>query len=184
MKNRFIFLLLLTLSVIAATLLITNNKYKAIKTMKKNHQTTELNKEQMPKEYLDNGIFKDYYKKAYNKLKKMSLEEKISQILLVRYPEENQKDIIKKYQFGGYLFFSKDFKDKTKDNVIKMINDSNEESKIPILTAVDEEGGIVVRVSSNKNLRNEAFSSSSELYKSGGFDKIREDTKEKSSLFM
>ena len=97
MKNRFIFLLLLTLSVIAATLLITNNKYKAIKTMKKNHQTTELNKEQMPKEYLDNGIFKDYYKKAYNKLKKMSLEEKISQILLVRYPEENQKDIIKKY---------------------------------------------------------------------------------------
>ena len=182
MKNRFIFLFLLTLSVIAATLLITNNKYKAIKTMKKNHQTTELNKEQMPKEYLDNGIFKDYYKKAYNKLKKMSLEEKISQILLVRYPEENQKDIIKKYQFGGYLFFSKDFKDKTKDNVIKMINDSNEESKIPILTAVDEEGGIVVRVSSNKNLRNEAFSSSSELYKSGGFDKIREDTKEKSSL--
>lgn len=182
MKNRFIFLLLLTLSVIAATLLITNNKYKAIKTMKKKHQTTELNKEQMPKEYLDNGIFKDYYKKAYNKLKKMSLEEKISQILLVRYPEENQKDIIKKYQFGGYLFFSKDFKDKTKDNVIKMINDSNEESKIPILTAVDEEGGIVVRVSSNKNLRNEAFSSSSELYKSGGFDKIREDTKEKSSL--
>ena len=84
-------------------------------------------------------MFKDYYEKAYQKLEKMSLDEKIGQILLVRYPDNNQKEIVEKYQFGGYLFFGKDFKDKTKDEVIKMIDDSNSISKIPLLTAVDEE---------------------------------------------
>lgn len=182
MKNKFIIVILLIISTAAVTFFTINSKYKAINVMNNKSSKKELNKEEMPKKYMDNGLFKNYYKKAYQKLKKMSQNEKISQILLVRYPEENQTEIIKKYQFGGYLFFAKDFKDKTKEDVIKMIADSNKVSKIPILTAVDEEGGIVVRVSRNKNLQSEAFSSPSELYKSGGFEKIKEDTIEKSNL--
>lgn len=182
MKNKFIIVILLIISTAAVTFFTINSKYKAINVMNNKSSKKELNKEEIPKKYMDNGLFKNYYKKAYQKLKKMSQSEKISQILLVRYPEENQTEIIKKYQFGGYLFFAKDFKDKTKEDVIKMIADSNKVSKIPILTAVDEEGGIVVRVSRNKNLRSEAFSSPSELYKSGGFEKIKEDTIEKSNL--
>ena len=182
MKNKFIIVILLIISTAAVTFFTINSKYKAINVMNNKSSRKELNKEEMPKKYMDKGLFKNYYKKAYQELKKMSQSEKISQILLVRYPEENQTEIIKKYQFGGYLFFAKDFKDKTKEDVIKMIADSNKVSKIPILTAVDEEGGIVVRVSRNKNLRSEAFSSPSELYKSGGFEKIKEDTIEKSNL--
>lgn len=182
MKNKFIIVILLIISTTAVTFFTINSNYKVINVMNNKSSKKELNKEEMPKKYMDNGLFKNYYKKAYQKLKKMSQNEKISQILLVRYPEENQTEIIKKYQFGGYLFFAKDFKDKTKYDVIKMISDSNKVSKIPILTAVDEEGGIVVRLSSNKNLRSEAFSSPSELYKSGGFEKIKEDTIEKSNL--
>ena len=182
MKNKFIMVILLIILTAAVIFFTINSNYKVINVMNNKSSKKELNKEEMPKEYLDNGIFKNYYKKAYQKLKKMSQNEKISQILLVRYPEENQTEIIKKYQFGGYLFFAKDFKDKTKEDVIKMIADSNKVSKIPILTAVDEEGGIVVRVSRNKNLRSEAFPSPSELYKSGGFEKIKEDTIEKSNL--
>ena len=45
------------------------------------------------KVWLDNGIFKDYYKKAYEKLNDMTLDEKIAQILLVRYPDENQSEV-------------------------------------------------------------------------------------------
>ena len=112
----------------------------------------------------------------------MSIDQKIGQLLLVRYPEEEQKEVLKKYQFGGYLFFAKDFRNKTKDEVISMINDLQSTSKIPILTAVDEEGGVVVRVSSNPNLRNERFLSSQKLYELGDFDKIKEDTIEKSNL--
>lgn len=155
---------------------------KNLSVVKESSKVKEINKKKVFNKSLDNGLFKVYYEKAYQKLEKMSLDEKIGQILLVRYPDNNQKEIVKKYQFGGYLFFGKDFKDKTKDEVIKMIDDSNSVSKIPLLTAVDEEGGIVVRVSSNKNLRSEIFLSSSELYKNGGFDRIKADTIEKSNL--
>lgn len=155
---------------------------KNLSVVKESSKVKEINKKKVSNKSLDNGLFKDYYEKAYQKLEKMSLDEKMGQILLVRYPDNHQKEIVEKYQFGGYLFFGKDFKDKTKDEVIKMIDDSNSVSKIPLLTAVDEEGGIVVRVSSNKNLRSERFLSSSELYKNGGFDRIKADTIEKSNL--
>ena len=71
---------------------------------------------------------------------------------------------------------------KTKEQVKKMMNDLQNIVKIPILTAVDEEGGNIVRISSNPNLSSEPFASPSELYDEGGFPKITEDTIKKSSL--
>ena len=136
----------------------------------------------IPKDFLDNGIFKDYYELAYKKLKTMTLDEKISQILLVRYPDNNQVDTLKNYQFGGYVFYAKDFQDKNSNQVKTMMNNLQEVSKIPILTATDEEGGKVVRVSSNPKLASTPFKSSKELYASGGFEAIREDTVNKSRL--
>lgn len=135
----------------------------------------------IPKVWLDNGLFKKYYEKAYKKLEGMTLDEKIAQILLVRYPDDGI-NVLKNNQFGGYVFYAKDFKDKTSDEVKKMMNDLQSVSKIPILTAVDEEGGRVVRVSSNPNLASSPFKSSRELYLEGGFDRIKEDTIQKSKL--
>lgn len=136
----------------------------------------------IPSDYMDNGIFSEYYGLAYSKLKELTLDEKIGQLLLVRYPDNNQKELLKKYGFAGYVFFEKDFRDKTKSEVLSMMSGLQDVSKVPILTAVDEEGGKVVRISTNPNLRDTPFLSSSELYASGGFDKIRQDTKEKSKL--
>lgn len=142
--------------------------------------TTEKNG--TPSEFNDNGIFSTYYVLANNKLKELSLEEKIGQLLLVRYPDSGAIDDLKKYNFGGFVFFAKDFKDKTKTQVVSMIKDLQKNSKIPLLTAVDEEGGKVVRVSSNPNLASTPFKAPSELYKTGGLDLIRQDTKDKSDL--
>lgn len=136
----------------------------------------------LPDNYNDNGVFNDYYELAYNKLNELSLEEKIGQLLLVRYPEKNGIELLKEYGFGGYVFYERDFKDKTKIQVQNMIKDLQRSSEIPIITAVDEEGGKVVRISSNSNLRDTPFLSSSELYDLGGFDRISDDTKEKSKL--
>ena len=136
----------------------------------------------VPVDYLDQGIFSDYYILAYNKLKELSLDEKISQLLLVRYPDENQTEILKKYPFGGYVFFAKDFKDQTKSQISSNMKTLQNSSNIPILTAVDEEGGGVVRISSNRNLRSEPFKSSRDLYQEGGLDRIKKDTIEKSDL--
>ena len=51
-----------------------------------------------------------------------------------------------------------------------------------MIIGVDEEGGTVVRVSSNPNLSAERFKSPQELYNIGGFEEITRDTKEKSNL--
>lgn len=134
----------------------------------------------IPKEWQDNGIFSDYYIMAYNELKKMSIDEKISQLFLTRY--ESDAINLKKYPVGGFVFFEKDFKNKTKKNINMMIDNLQKSSKYPLITATDEEGGTIVRASSNKLLRKEKFKSPQELYKEGGFELIKEDTINKSNF--
>ena len=136
----------------------------------------------IPLSFNDDGMFKQFYQMAYNKLKTMTLDEKIGQIFLVRVPSENQISDLQKYHFGGYLLFERDFKDKTKDEVINMINEYQENANIPLLIATDEEGGDVSRLSSNKNIVDEPFKSPSELYDEGEFNAIKEDTIYKSSV--
>ena len=144
--------------------------------------TVSMDEDGVPVNYLDNGIFKNYYILAYDKLSKLTLDEKIGQLLLVRYPDNHAIDDLKKYKFGGFVFFEKDFKNKTADEVKNMINSLQKAANIPLLTAVDEEGGKVVRISSNSNLANSKFKSSQDLYTLGGFDQITTDTVEKSKL--
>lgn len=132
--------------------------------------------------FLESDLFGNFYKLAKQKLEKMTLDEKIGQLLLVRYPDSNQVETLKKYKFGGYIFFAKDFKDKTEEEVKTMMRNLQNASSIPILTAVDEEGGSVVRISSNPSLVSEKFKSPSELYKAGGFTAIKDDTINKSKV--
>lgn len=157
-----------------------NTQYQDIEIIDYNLLTKTDN--EIPIYWLDNGLFSDFYAKAYEKLKTLSLDEKIGQLFLVRLPDYNASEILKKYQFGGYLFFQKDFADKTQNEVKSMINDLQQASNIPLLTAVDEEGGKVTRISSNSNLVNSKFKSSRELYLSGGLDAIQKDTINKSKI--
>lgn len=136
----------------------------------------------IPSNWQDSGIFKNFYEAAYKKLQTMSMEEKIGQLLLVRYPSANQVSEMKKYHLGGFVFFEKDFKDKTEAEVKQMISNLQKSSSIPLLTAVDEEGGKIVRISSNPNLVETPFLSSQALYAKGGFDAIINDTKNKSRI--
>lgn len=144
--------------------------------------TASKNEDGIPTSWLDDGIFSSYYIQAYNKLKTLSLNEKIGQLLLVRYPDKNAISALKKYHFGGFVFFEKDFSGLTKKQVQNRMEELQNTSNIPLLTAVDEEGGKVVRVSSNPNLVKERFKSPSELYKLGGFNEIAQDTIEKSRI--
>ena len=136
----------------------------------------------IPSDWLDNGIFKDYYAVAKKQLDKLTLDEKIGQLFLVRHPDTNAAELLKKYNFGGYVFFERDFKNKTEQQVTNMIKDLQKSANTPILTAVDEEGGKVVRVSSNPNLVSAPFKSSQQLYQMGGFEQIKQDTIYKSKV--
>lgn len=145
-------------------------------------KTVNTDIDNIPEDFKDDGIFSTYYIMAYNKLNELSMDEKIGQLLLVRYPDSGAVEDLNKYHLGGFVFFAKDFKNKTKADVISMIDNLQKNSKIPLLTAVDEEGGTVVRVSSNPNLASAPFKSPKELYDDGQFSLIRQDTIKKSDL--
>ncbi|ABX42693.1 glycoside hydrolase family 3 protein [Lachnoclostridium phytofermentans] len=121
---------------------------------------------------------------AKNLMQTMTLEEKVAQMFFVRCPEEQAEDIMKEYQFGGYLLFARDFEGETKESVTKKITKYQEVAKIPTFIGVDEEGGTVNRISKYTAFRAKPFESSSNLYKKGGFNEIRKDTKEKTELLL
>lgn len=136
-----------------------------------------------PEEEIKNGeIFAQYYDKALEKIQDMSLEEKVGQMFFARFPEADVISEIKSQNPGGYILFGRDFKNKTRDQIIEQINQCQEISKIPLLMGVDEEGGTVVRVSAYKAFADTPFMSPQTLYKNGGFDLIKEDTINKAKL--
>lgn len=139
-----------------------NIQLQEIKIVDYSKKTKEISEDGINTEWLDDGIFSDYYTLANKKLQTMTLDEKIAQLFLVRYPDDaTSVSIQQKYQFAGYVFFAKDFASKTELEVKNMINNVQQVSKIPMLTAVDEEGGSIVRISSNSNLATEPFKSPS-----------------------
>ena len=120
---------------------------------------------------------------AKEMLETLTLDEKIGQLLLVRYgSDSNSAQLARDNCFGGYVLFEKDFKNKTVEQVQTMISNIQNECKIPLLMSVDEEGGTVVRISSNANLAASKFKSPMQLYNEGGLDLIKQDTINKSQL--
>ena len=101
-------------------------------------------------------------------LNSMTLEEKVGQMFFVRCPENGAVEDVSKYHFGGYLLFGRDFAGKTQEEVKAMTAAYQEASGIPLFIGVDEEGGSVVRVSSNDALWNHKFLSPQEIFQSQG----------------
>ena len=85
---------------------------------------------------------------------------------------------------GGILMFGRDFEGLTKDEVKEKIQSYQDKSDIPLIIGADEEGGTVVRVSSNPNLAPEKFKSPQEIYNEGGMDAVVENATEKSELLL
>lgn len=81
-------------------------------------------------------------------LNKMTLEEKVGQLLLVGFEgteaNEKSKYYIEDLAVGGLIFFTRNIQ--SKEQVNSMVKDFNELSKIPLLLGIDEEGGLVSRL--------------------------------------
>lgn len=136
-----------------------------------------------PDEVLDD-LFFDYYQEASEVMEKMSLEEKVGQLFLVRYDVWSAKDQIKNYYPGGYVLFAKDFEDHTKTSIKNELDSNQKLSKIPLTFAVDEEGGYVTRVSRFSQFRSEKFQSNQYYYNLGGYEKLKEIEEEKAKLLL
>lgn len=115
-------------------------------------------------------------------IRDMSLEELVGQIFLARCPEENAVQDIADYHLGGYVLFGRDFEGETPDSVRAKLQQYQQASHIPMLIAVDEEGGTVTRVSSFRQFRASPFPSPRSLYDQGGLDLVINTEAEKCQL--
>ncbi|NQP34556.1 beta-hexosaminidase [Streptococcus suis] len=112
-------------------------------------------------------------------LDQMTLEEKVGQMIFARMPSAGRTEALETYHFGGYILFASDFEGKTLEQVKEEIASYQSLSKVPLLIASDEEGGMVTRIS---QLLETPFASPLELYQSGGIEAILSDAKQKTSL--
>ncbi|WP_298019278.1 glycoside hydrolase family 3 N-terminal domain-containing protein [uncultured Dysosmobacter sp.] len=115
-------------------------------------------------------------------LSSMTLEEKVGQLFFVRVPADSAVEDVGTYHLGGYILFGRDTQDRTANDLIQTIQRYQDAAAIPLLIGVDEEGGTVVRVSSNPHLRASKFKSPQKLSASGGMEAITADTHEKDVL--
>jgi beta-N-acetylhexosaminidase len=99
-----------------------------------------------------------------DQVSKMSLEEKIGQMLILGIEgyslDENSRNLVRKYKVGGFIFFSTNVRDTNQLlNLINSVKKENANNKIPLFLSVDEEGGRITRMpkSFNRLPTNEAI---------------------------
>ena len=127
-------------------------------------------------------------KRLQTLLDSMTLEEKVGQLFFVRCPMENAVEDISTYHLGGYLLFSRDFKDGdnwlTKEQFLEKIQGYQDAASIPLFIGSDEEGGTVTRASRNPNLFSEPFKSPQAIYSAGGMEALAQDALDKSQALL
>lgn len=114
----------------------------------------------------------------------MTLEEKVGQLFFIKDDGRFRSDILEHYPVGGIILFDGDFKGKSAQNLRDYISAFQDNSRYPLLIGVDEEGGTVIRLSKYSTYADAPFQSPRNLYSSGGFEAIREDTVLKSELLL
>lgn len=165
-KVKIILIIILLISIIVA-----------IKVKKQKEYEKQLINSQISAE-----LFEKYYSTAEDILKTMTLEEKVGQMFLVRYPDTGVIEEIKEHAPGGYILFSKDFENETPESIKEKLQQCQDASKIKMCLGVDEEGGKVVRISKHTAFRNTKFLSPQQIWEKGKLPLILQDSKEKSEL--
>ena len=115
-------------------------------------------------------------------LEVMTTEEKVGQLFLARCPEEGAIGDIEKYHLGGFLLFGQDFDNETPESLKQKLRSYQYAAPIPLLMAVDEEGGTVCRVSNHRAFRSHRFPSPRESYAAGGMEQVLAVETEKAGL--
>lgn len=119
---------------------------------------------------------------AQTLLASMTLQQRVGQLFLARCPVSNAVQDIETYHLGGFVLFSRDFDGETPDSIRKTIESYQSAASIPMLIAVDEEGGTVTRVSRYSAFRERPFPSPRKLYSEGGLEYVISTEQEKSLL--
>lgn len=185
--KKFVFpsliIILMILSLFSGYLVskILNNNYETASTDEIDINGTNVNNSKSVSNEIDNSG-KMTKEKAEDILKNMTLEEKVGQMFLVRCISNTAIRDIENYHIGGFILFDSNIVNQTKESLTSTIQNYQSLSKTPLLIAIDEEGGIVNRLSWYSEFRSVPFYSPQELYNEGGYPLIISDTKEKAEL--
>lgn len=117
-------------------------------------------------------------------LESLTLEEKVGQMFLARCPEENAIADLQAYHLGGYILFGRNFDGQTPDSLKATLDSYQSAARLPLLLAVDEEGGTVCRVSNHTAFRAQRFSSPRDAYAAGGLEQAIAAEGEKAEFLM
>ncbi len=126
---------------------------------------------------------------AQARMATLSDAEKVGQLFFVRCPDTQAVEDVSAYHLGGYLLFTRDFRDTSgqwlsRDDFLKTIQSYQAAAAIPLFIGSDEEGGSVTRASRNPNLFAAPFRSPQDLYQSGGIDALINDAAVKSQALL
>lgn len=116
------------------------------------------------------------------RMENMTLEEKVGQLFLARCSAPTALADIEKYHLGGFVLFSVDIQNETPVSLTAKLASYQDAAKIPLLLAVDEEGGTVTRVSRYSAFRGSPFPSARELFENQGYEAVLEIEEEKALL--
>lgn len=117
-------------------------------------------------------------------LNQMSLEERVGQLFLARCDANTAVTDLQTYHLGGFVLFAQDFEEQTPDSLREKLTSYQSAAKIPMLIAVDEEGGTVTRVSRYSAFRASPFLSPREYYEQGGMELVLQAEEEKCQLLQ
>ena len=134
MKNLFLYILL------ALSLLLTGCEQKEKIVDKERHKEDIIEKEIEPVEEKENEDL------IQEKIDKMTLDEKIGQLMIVGLNgtsiDDHTREMIEKYHIGGFVLFKYNISDK--DQALELLNSlkkANSSNPLPLFLSVDEEGG-------------------------------------------
>ena len=170
--------------------IVSSNVNSAASEVQSNHDTSSITESKTESQQGHSEISKDVFSatkaEAQSILDTLTLEQKIGQLFISRCPETESSAIaaIETLQPAGYILFARDIDGKTAQQVKESLQGFQNASNVPMIFGVDEEGGTVVRVSSNPLIADHKFQSPQTVYAQGGMSAIIEDTKEKSQLLL
>ncbi len=128
------------------------------------------------------GVLDPYLADARKRVAQMTLRQEVGQVFLFECPASGAVRAIDQYSPGGYCLTERNFAGKTAAQVRKTLQSYQNSSKIPLLLACDEEGGTVVRISSNPALAPEKFASPRQVFAKGGLSAVTADTEKRAKL--
>lgn len=115
-------------------------------------------------------------------LERLSLEQRVGQLFLIRCNKETALEDIARYQPGGLVLFAQDFEGQTQDSMTQTLAQYQATAPTPLLLAVDEEGGTVNRISRYPAFRAAPFPAPRDAYAQGGMDQVLALEEEKCKL--